>query len=145
MRTILAMAMCCLALGGCVDAGRYAGAKPARRAEVHAAVTAAARAEGVPLNIAHAVARTESDYADAVNKRSGAAGPMQVLPRTAAEVGESVATFGGRLRAGMKYLRRVLALPGATLCEKLSAYNRGLHAPRRCTAYGRAVAARAAQ
>jgi soluble lytic murein transglycosylase-like protein len=158
MRAIFAAAAACLLLGACSTVGmtpaliahhhHYRAREHDDRALViigapapaqaqHDVGTAAAAA-GVPPAIAHAVARQESDE----NPRAPG-GIMQVLPRTAREVGENARSYWGQLRAGMKYLRQALEIRGATLCEKISAYNRGLHAPLKCTAYGRKVLQRA--
>ena len=161
MRAIVAAAAACLCLGACSTVGmmpRQVGRQvehhrphirehatvtigaPASAAQVDRDITTAAVEEGVPPAIAHAVASKESD-----KNPHARGGIMQVLPGTARAVGESARTYWGQLRAGMKYLRQALALRAGDLCAKISAYNRGLHAPLKCTAYGRKVLERAGQ
>ena len=109
---------------------------------IHGAVTAAAIAAGVPVNIAHAVVRMESGYNPRARSSSGAIGIMQVLPRTAAAMGENPYSVDGNLRAGMKYLALALRT-SPNLCAAISGYNRGIAARPVCTDYGRRVLAMA--
>lgn len=126
---------CVLALGGC--AGRV------DRSDVHAAVTAAALAAGVPVDIAHAVVRMESNYDPRAKSRAGACGLMQLLPATAREMGEPNACrdMAANLRAGMRYLALVRQR-SADPCAALSLYHLGRFARPRCTSYGSGILAR---
>ncbi len=157
MRALFAIAGACLLLGACATVaappppGVHHHHRPMRPrehafvtigtpapAQVQRDVTAAAEAEGVPPAIAHAVAKQESGE----NPRARG-GIMQVLPNTARQFGEDARSYLGQLRAGMKFLRAQLDRRGLTLCEKISAYNRGAFAKPACTAYGRRVLKRA--
>jgi hypothetical protein len=127
-------------VGVAIVSGVVSGSGPADG--VHEAVTAAALAAGVPISIAHAVVRMESGYNPRARSSSGAVGVMQVLPHTAAAMGENPYTFDGNLRAGMKYL--ALALRSSSdLCAAISGYNHGIAGRPYCTAYGRRVLAMA--
>lgn len=94
---------------------------------------------GVPPALAHSVVMAESQY-DCSAYNQGAVGIMQTLPRTARSVGVT-----GNLRdcrtglvAGMRYLKQAIEKHGLN-CAGISAYNRGIFAKPRCTAYGRKV------
>lgn len=114
----------------------------AARSEIYELVSRAARSAGVPLDIAHAIVRMESDYNPHAHSSAGAVGIMQVLPRTAAEMGENPYSLDGNLRAGMKYLRRALD-SSSDLCAAISGYEHGINGRPYCTAYGRRVLAMA--
>lgn len=122
--------------------GRIVIAVAEGASDIHAMVTAAAIAAGVPVNIAHAVVKMESGYNPRSVSSSGALGVMQVLPSTARAMGENPHTIDGNIRAGMKYLR--LALNSSNdLCKAISGYNHGIAGRPYCTAYGRRVLANA--
>lgn len=107
---------------------------------VYAKVTEAAIAAGVPVDIAHAVVKLESGYRTVLRGAAGEVGIMQVLPATAAAMGENPYSVDGNLRAGMKYLR--LALDSShDLCAAISGYNHGIGRRPYCTHYGRTVLA----
>ena len=130
-----------------VDAGTrvafgISGAAIAGASAVADRVRAAALSAGVPPSIALAVARLESNYRMNLRGRAGEIGVMQVLPRTAAAMGENPYTLDGNLRAGMKYLRLALDRGGAG-CSGISLYNLGIAARPVCTSYGRRVLAMA--
>jgi soluble lytic murein transglycosylase-like protein len=110
--------------------------------DIYQAVSFAAMAAGVPLNIAHAVVRMESGYHVNARSSAGAIGIMQVLPRTAAAMGENPYTVDGNLRAGMKYLALALRT-SPDLCAAISGYNHGIAGRPYCTGYGRRVEAMA--
>ena len=105
-------------------------------------VTSMAQAHGVDPALAHAVVKVESGYkCSAKNPHSTAAGPMQVLRGTARSVGIQGNLHDCRtgLEAGMRYLKKMVALSGGGACAAASAYNRGNVGG--CTAYGRKVLA----
>ena len=114
---------------------------------MRALVDAAAFAAGVPLAIAHAVIVQESGYRPHLRGAAGEYGIGQVKCQTAREVG-----FSGpcaalldpqtNLSASMKYLRRALDRGGSG-CAGVTLYNTGIYARPHCSAYGRAVMARA--
>ncbi len=109
-------------------------------------VTEAAIRHRVPVALAHGVVKAESNYNCRAHSRSGATGIMQTLRATAAGVGVSgpLTDCATGLEAGMRYLKLALDTHGAG-CAGASAYERGVRAPGRCTAYGRKVLQLAAQ
>lgn len=126
------------ALAGC--AASQPRAEPAR-SPLHALVDQAAVKHGVPRRIAHGVVRAESGYrCTARNRRSGATGIMQVLPRTARGVGihGNLTDCNTGLEAGMRYLRLALDRGGVG-CAGVSLYERGIYARPVCTGYGKKV------
>jgi soluble lytic murein transglycosylase-like protein len=108
--------------------------------DVRALVTAAAHRNGIPIALAHGVARAESGYRCSARSHSNARGAMQVLPATARSVGISGNLFdcATGIEAGMRYLRLVIAR-GGTGCAGVSLYERGLYARPVCSRYGRNV------
>lgn len=103
-------------------------------------ITAAARRHGVPVALAHGVARVESGYRCHARSHANARGAMQVLPATARSVGihGNLYDCATGIEAGMRYLRLVIARGGAG-CAGVSLYERGLYARPVCTGYGRKV------
>lgn len=109
--------------------------------ELHRYVDASAREHNVPRKIAHAVVTVESNYnCNARNKRSGALGPMQVLPATARSMGVTgnLTHCKTGVDAGMRYLKQALEKGGKS-CEGVSLYERGVYASPVCSAYGKKV------
>lgn len=134
---------------GYVDA---APTKASRRhspppAEMVALVTAAAWVAGVPANIANAVVNHESRYRANIRGRAGEYGLTQIKCQSARGIGftgscQQLADPQTNLTWGLKFLGIAIAKGGAT-CAGVSLHNIGIHARPRCTAYGRAVMARA--
>lgn len=142
------------------DSGRWPGQyapMPANRATAPVAaergidqylrdlVSAAAAAAGVPVNLAHAVVRMESNYRPHVVSRARALGIAQIKCQTARSVGFSGPCSGlfnpeSNLRFAMKYLRQALDRGGEG-CSGLALYERGIAARPVCTAYGRKAVA----
>jgi len=119
---------------------------PALGADIHAMVSAAAAAHGIPRSLAHAVATVESNYNCGLRGGAGERGIMQVKPATARSVGVTGNLFdcATGLKAGMLYLRIALARGGRG-CAGVSLYQRGVYGRPGCTAYGRKVMALAAR
>lgn len=94
-----------------------------------------ARANGVPVGLAHAVIRVESNYNARARGGAGEVGLMQIKPSTARIMG-----FSGAARAlydpntnltwGMQYLAEAYRLAGGSVCGTILRYNAG-HAARR--------------
>lgn len=116
------------------DQGIY-GARPAapmspsmavRRGRYHALIDAAARRNGLPPNLLHAVIRTESAYQPNALSHAGACGLMQLMPGTARRF--NVADIwdpAENIRGGATYLRLLLDLFDDDLRLALAAYNAG--------------------
>ena len=110
-------------------------AKPTGRSPYDALIARQAAAHGVPLALAHAVIRHESNYRPDVRGRAGEVGLMQIKPSTARGLGYSGSTKGlydpeTNLRWGMKYLGEAHRLGRGDICGTILRYNAG-HAARR--------------
>ena len=90
---------------------------------------------GVPVSLAKAVIRIESNYRPDMVGRAGEIGLMQIKPATARMMGYSGPVNGlfdpeTNIRYGMKYLAMAQGLGGGTTCGTILKYNAG-HAARR--------------
>lgn len=108
-------------------------------------VSTAAMAAGVPINLAHAVVRVESNYRPRAVSSAKALGMGQIKCETARSVGfagpcSALFDPASNLRYSMIYLRQALDRGGQG-CAGLSLYERGIAARPVCTSYGRRVAA----
>jgi soluble lytic murein transglycosylase-like protein len=94
-----------------------------------------ASAYGVPVQLAHAVIRIESNYRPNIRGSAGEIGLMQIKPSTARMMGYSGGTSGlynpeTNIKYGMKYLGMAQELGGGTTCGTILKYNAG-HGARR--------------
>lgn len=94
-----------------------------------------ARANGVPVALAHAVVRIESNYNARARGRAGEVGLMQIKPASARGIGYGGGAAGlydpdTNLRWGMKYLGMAHQKAGGDLCGTIMRYNGGLYAKR---------------
>jgi len=108
---------------------------PKGRSAYDAIIARHAAAHGVPLALAHAVIRHESNYRPNARGRAGEVGLMQIKPSTARGLGYSGTTKAlydpeTNLRWGMKYLGEAHRLGGGEICGTILKYNAG-HAARR--------------
>lgn len=90
---------------------------------------------GVPVSLAHAVIKVESNYRPNVVGRAGEIGLMQIKPSTARMMGYSGSAKGlfnpeTNIKYGMKYLAKAHSLGGGTTCGTILKYNAG-HAAKR--------------
>jgi soluble lytic murein transglycosylase-like protein len=90
---------------------------------------------GVPVSLAHAVIKVESNYRPNVVGSSGEIGLMQIKPSTARMMGYSGSSKGlfnpeTNIKYGMKYLAMAHSLGGGTTCGTILKYNAG-HAAKR--------------
>jgi len=91
--------------------------------------------QGIPVKLAHAVVRVESNYNARARGRAGEIGLMQLLPATARGIG-----YRGKMRNlydpntnliwGMKYLGKAYRRAGGNVCGTIMRYNAGLYAKR---------------
>ncbi len=100
-------------------------------AELADAIERAARAEGVPADLAFRLVRVESAFHERAESPVGALGLTQLMPRTAAEMHpgitrEQLLQRDTNLRLGFRYLKVLLALYDGDREEALHAYNRGM-------------------
>lgn len=115
-----------------------AAAKPrtAAKASAYDAIIARHASEhGVPVALARAVVRIESNFRPDARGRAGEIGLMQIKPSTARMMGYSGGAKGlydpeTNIRWGMKYLAAAHKLGGGDTCGTILRYNAG-HAARR--------------
>ncbi|QRM56972.1 lytic transglycosylase domain-containing protein [Sinorhizobium sp. BG8] len=101
-----------------------------------------ARQYGVPVELAHAVVRVESNFNPNARGTSGEIGLMQIKPATARMMGYSGSAKGlydpeTNIKFGMKYLSVAHELGGGTTCGTILKYNAG-HAAKRMNPVSRA-------
>ncbi|MCA0342883.1 MAG: transglycosylase SLT domain-containing protein [Proteobacteria bacterium] len=90
---------------------------------------------GVPVSLAHAVIRIESNYRVNARGSAGEIGLMQIKPATARGLGYSGSAAGlfnpeTNIRYGMKYLGMAHRLGGGSTCGTILKYNAGHGAKR---------------
>ncbi|MEH3146545.1 MAG: transglycosylase SLT domain-containing protein [Methylobacterium frigidaeris] len=100
------------------------------RARYLALIARQAGVEGMPAQIAQAVAHVESGYDPAVIGGVGEIGLMQVRPGTAAMLGfrgtpEELAAPETNIRYGVRYLAQAWRLANGDLCRALMKYRAG--------------------
>lgn len=97
-----------------------------RRAQFGRLVEEAARAQGVRVDLVHAIIEVESAYRSDAVSRAGAVGLMQLMPETARRYGVEESTDPRQnLAGGTAYLRDLHELYGGRLRLVLAAYNAG--------------------
>lgn len=94
-----------------------------------------AAAYGVPVSLAHAVIKIESNYRPGMVGRAGEIGLMQIKPATARMMGYNGSAKGlhnpeTNIKYGMKYLGMARDLGGGTTCGTILKYNAGHGAKR---------------
>jgi len=94
-----------------------------------------AKANGVPVALAHAVVTVESRFNPHARGRAGEVGLMQIKPSTARAIGykgsvKALYDPDTNLRWGMKYLGEAHRLGGGTTCGTILKYNAGHYAKR---------------
>jgi len=107
---------------------------------VRSIVAERARAHGVPVGFALAIAQVETGNRCHMRGRAGEQGVMQVKPATARGVGVRGNLYDCHVgaEAGVRYARQAISMYGVS-CAAASAYNRGLYARPVCSSYGRRV------
>ncbi|MDC7262681.1 lytic transglycosylase domain-containing protein [Shinella sp. HY16] len=94
-----------------------------------------AKAYGVPVDLAHAVVRVESNFNPRARGGAGEIGLMQIKPATARMMGYRGGAKGlydpeTNIKFGMKYLAMAHDLSGGTTCGTILRYNAGHGAKR---------------
>ena len=99
----------------------------------HKLIERHARKHGVPVRLAHAFVKVESNYNYKTRGRAGEVGLMQLMPSTARSIG-----YKGSMRAlynpetniawGMKYLAMAYKKAGGDTCQTVMRYQSGLWA-----------------
>lgn len=101
----------------------------------HSLIAAHARANGVPLKLAHAVVRVESSYRPNARGAAGEIGLMQIKLSTARMMGyrgsaKALYHPENNIKWGMKYLGKAHRLAGGSTCGTILKYNAGHGAKR---------------
>lgn len=110
--------------------------KPAAKGSAYDAIIAThAQKHGIPVSLARAVVRVESNFRPNARGRAGEIGLMQIKPSTARMMGYSGSAKGlydpeTNIRWGMKYLAKAHQLGGGDTCGTLLRYNAGHGAKR---------------
>lgn len=94
-----------------------------------------AKSYGVPVDLAHAVVRVESNFNPKARGSAGEIGLMQIKPATARMMGYRGSAKGlydpeTNIKFGMKYLAMAHDLGGGTTCGTILKYNAGHGAKR---------------
>ncbi len=110
-------------------------------------ITSHARANGIPVDIAHAVVRHESGYNARATGRAGEVGLMQIKLQTARGLGftgsrKQLYDPATNIKWGMKYLGEARRLARGNECGMLSRYNGGLGTKRIIKGYCNGVMAK---
>ena len=116
------------------DAG-YPAAPSFSKSPYSAIITKYAKTYGVPVDLAHAVVRVESNFNPKARGSAGEVGLMQIKPATARAMGYRGKTKGlydpeTNIRYGMKYLSMAHELGGGETCGTILRYNAGHGAKR---------------
>ncbi|MBL4757848.1 MAG: transglycosylase SLT domain-containing protein [Rhizobiales bacterium] len=122
-------------MAGSMSSSRTSISVPDGRQEIGRMIDRAARAAGVPVSLAHAVVRVESNYNPRVRGAAGEIGLMQIKPSTARGMGFSGPASAlydpaTNLHWGMAYLAGAHDLAGGDICGTILRYNAG-HGARR--------------
>ena len=143
MRQALRNVLFCLAF---LSTAAVAGTAPAEQ-PYSSIIAKFARANGIAVDLAHAVVRHESGYRANVTGRAGEIGLMQIKLQTARGIGyrgsrQALYDPATNIEWGMKYLAEAQRLAGGSECGTLSRYNGGLATKRLIRGYCRSVVAK---
>lgn len=113
---------------------------PAVAKDVRSMVASEARKQGVPVNLALAIAKVESNFRCSAIGRAGERGVMQIKPATARGVGYRGSPSGLNncatgIRYGMIYLRQAYRKAGGNVYRTALLYNAGIHSKLKSTPY----------
>jgi soluble lytic murein transglycosylase-like protein len=116
------------------DAG-YPSVPAFSKSPYSAIITKYANSYGVPVDLAHAVVRVESNFNPKARGSAGEVGLMQIKPATARAMGYRGKAKGlydpeTNIRFGMKYLSMAHELGGGETCGTILRYNAGHGAKR---------------
>lgn len=136
VRTLALKAVAAASLFGVVSFPVLVQAKSGLAAKpYHKIIQRHAQKHGVPVRLAHAFVKVESNYNYKTRGRLGEVGLMQLMPSTARGIG-----YKGSMRAlynpetniawGMKYLAMAYKKAGGDTCKTVMRYQSGLWAKR---------------
>ena len=105
------------------------------RAGYSSLISSYAKSYGVPVDLAHAIVRIESNFNPKARGSAGEIGLMQIKPATARMMGYRGSAKGlydpeTNIKFGMKYLALAQQLGGGTTCGTILKYNAGHGAKR---------------
>lgn len=112
--------------------------------KVRGMVAAEAARQGVPVRLALAIARAESNFRCSAVGRAGERGVMQIKPRTARGVGYKGSASGLNncavgIRYGMIYLKQAYRKAGGNIYRTALLYNAGIHSKLKSSAYAKKI------
>jgi len=127
-----------------IAAGQVSAGSPEEFAEL---ISSNASDNGVPVELANAVIRYESNYNPRVTGLAGEIGLMQIKLETARGIGyrgsrRELYNPETNIAWGMRYLGQAVRMSGGSDCGTLSRYNAGLFTRRLVPSYCRQVLAR---
>ena len=93
--------------------------------DVESEIRDAAKLFNLDPALVRAVAMQESGLRNEARSRRGAMGVMQMMPRTAKELGYDASDLRGNVRAGAAYLSMMMETFGGDVHRALAAYNAG--------------------
>jgi soluble lytic murein transglycosylase-like protein len=122
----------------------FVASTPALAGNVRDMVAAEARRQGVPVGLAVAVAKAESNFKCSAVGRAGERGVMQIKPRTARGLGYKGSASGLNNCAvgilyGMIYLKQAYRKAGGNIYRAALLYNAGIHSKRKSSAYAKKI------
>ncbi len=132
----------CYILTGCVEKGEDGKIDDTKTSSIGPSgakygkiISKYAREYGVPVTLAHAIIKIESNYRANARGNAGEIGLMQIKPATARMMGYRGSAKGlydpdTNIRFGMKYLGKAAKLGGGTTCGTVLKYNAGHGAKR---------------
>lgn len=118
-----------------VGVAKIGKAGKAKKGGYHTIIARYASSYGVPLGLARAVVRVESNFRPNARGKAGEVGLMQIKPATARMMGYRGSTKGlfnpeTNIKYGMKYLAKAHKLGGGSTCGTILKYNAGHGAKR---------------
>ena len=107
-------------------------------------VAAEASRQGVPVGLALAVAKAESNFRCSAVGKAGERGVMQIKPRTARGLGYKGSSSGLNncavgIRYGMIYLKQAYRKAGGNIYRAALLYNAGIHSKKKSSAYAQKI------
>ena len=107
-------------------------------------VAAEASRQGVPVGLALAVAKAESNFRCSAVGKAGERGVMQIKPRTARGLGYKGSASGLNncavgIRYGMIYLKQAYRKAGGNIYRTALLYNAGIHSKLKRSAYAKKI------
>lgn len=117
---------------------------PAFAGSVQNMVIAEAKRQGVPVGLALAVAKTESNFRCGAIGRAGERGVMQIKPQTARGLGYKGPASGLNncatgIRYGMIYLKQAYRKAGGNAHHAATLYNAGIYSKKKSSSYAKKI------